>query len=104
MRAPLRPWILIALVGASCAAAKSAPDGAPPVDTAQVSISPATPHTLDDLHAVVANPSSESYRFRWSVDGAVRADLADLLTVPAADTHRDQKWQVDLLAGATMVS
>jgi hypothetical protein len=93
--------MLLGLV--ACAKGQTAPD-AGASDTAVVSISPATPHGGDDLHAVVSSPSMEGYGFRWSVDGGVRADLTGL-DVPGAQTHRDQKWSVDLLgAGGAVVS
>ena len=97
MRATVLGVMVIAAGCAKSTGTPAAPDA--PIDTAMVSISPTTPHAGDDLHAIVTNPASEDYKFRWSVDGTVRTDLTGL-DVPATNTHRDQRWEVDLLNGA----
>jgi hypothetical protein len=107
-RAPV--WALVAMAG--CAAAKpgdgsgNGPDaGSGSGDPAVISISPTTPHTADDLNAVVAMPGAASYHLRWTEDDSVRTDLIGY-TVPAADTGKGQVWKIDLLDndGAAVIS
>ncbi|HTJ46287.1 MAG TPA: glycine-rich protein [Kofleriaceae bacterium] len=93
----------LALVACASGRAGTGTDGGNSGDGAKVSISPATPHTNDDLHAVVTNPATESYTFRWSVNGTARTDVSGL-NVAAASTTKGEQWKVELLAGGEVVS
>lgn len=63
-----------------------------------VTVGPEAPTTGDDLVAVVQTPDpAVTYVWRWVVDGAPRNDLTTP-TVPASQTAKGQRWQVEVRA------
>ena len=69
-----------------------------------VSIGPGAPNTLDDLVATLDVSASDpegdplTYQWSWSVGGVVQSALAGAASVPAANTSRDEVWQVSVTA------
>ncbi|HRE87682.1 MAG TPA: hypothetical protein PK095_00965 [Myxococcota bacterium] len=69
-----------------------------PPSAPEVTVSPATPTTLDPLVAAVAVEANDpeggalSYRFEWTRDGAVSG--AGEAVIPAEATHRGERWRV----------
>ena len=72
----------------ACGSVVGVPDG-------EVSISPRTPKTMDDLVAT-STSADDRLSFRWSKGGAVRSDLTDSI-VDAAQTTKGEVWRVELV-------
>ena len=83
-------------------AGDGAPTNAAP-GAATVQLSPERPTTSDDLRvnivAAAVDPEGDpvSYRYRWSQDGVLRADLNGD-TVPASVTTKGETWRVSVVA------
>lgn len=65
-------------------------------------LTPLTPVTTHDLDAVVMVSDGffrpPIYRLVWTVDGAARPDLDEVTHIPADQTHRGERWRVDVVA------
>ena len=74
--------------------------GSPPSAAEGVAIEPSAPDTLRDLELVVeAEPTDPDgdyagLEIRWSRDGEALSSLDGVRTVPAAETARDERWEV----------
>ncbi len=99
---PTRSPVLLLLL-AGCAPSGGKDSTPTPTNTAPSSpsiiVSPAFATTDQDLTVVFTAQSSDaegdavSYRYLWSVDGTVRADLTTD-TVPASETTKGESWTV----------
>lgn len=70
-----------------------------------LSFTPEAPSTLEDLVVSVVSEAEDpnkrqevTYRYAWTVDGALVDDLTGETTVPADRTTRDEVWAVSVTA------